>query len=165
MSLPPRLHRDILIACRRAISPPCWRDAPTSLQDRVLIQPVPMPNGWPYPSPLLTANFAHSMTWVPSTTPQGSLCQYLTIHTVTNPFLLSSLNLPTSSLKPFPLVFVATRPYGKSLPSLPAGRLQVLEGRYKVCLAPSLNVLSETPPAPLEEFCHPLFKVDIWEVF
>ena len=103
---------------------------------------------------------AHSMTWVPSTTPQGSLCQYLTIHTVTNPFLLSSLNLPTSSLKPFPLVFVATRPYGKSLPSL-----QVLEGRYKVCLAPSLNVLSETPPAPLEEFCHPLFKVDIWEVF
>ena len=108
---------------------------------------------------------AHSMTWVPSTTPQASLCQYLTIHTVTNPFLLSSLNLPTSSLKPFPLVFVATRPYGKSLPSLPAGRLQVLEGRYKVCLAPSLNVLSETPPAPLEEFCHPLFKVDIWEVF
>jgi len=50
-------HRDIPIACQRAISAPCWRDAPTSLQDRVLIQPVPMPNGWPYPPPLLTANF------------------------------------------------------------------------------------------------------------
>ena len=66
-----------------------------------------------------------------STTSLGNLFQCLTTLTVKNFFLISSLNLPSSSLKPLSLVLLL-HVLTKSL------SLQVQEGRYKISLEPSL---------------------------
>ena len=66
-----------------------------------------------------------------------NLFQCLTTLTVKNFFLSSiHLNLPSSSLKPFPLLLLLHALIKKSLPSFPVGPLKVLDGCYKVAPLP-----------------------------
>ncbi|KAK4830856.1 hypothetical protein QYF61_013785 [Mycteria americana] len=73
-----------------------------------------------------------------STTSLGNLCQCFTTFIVKNFFLRSSLNLPSSSLKPLPFV-----PSQQAL-------LKILKGCYKVSLEPSL--LQAEQPQPSQPF-------------
>ena len=74
----------------------------------------------------------------------GNRFQCLTTYIVKNFFLISSLNLPSSSLKPFPLVLLLDALCIKSLPSFSVGPLQVLEGLYMVSSEPSLLQAEES---------------------
>ena len=96
----------------------------------------------------------------------GNLCQGLTALTVQNFFLVSSLNLPSFSLKSFPLVPSLHALVKSPSPAL-LQALQVLEGCYKVCLQPSL-LWTEQPQLslpvligevlqPSDHFCGPLW--------
>ena len=67
-----------------------------------------------------------------STASLGNLFQCPTTLTVNNFFLISSLNLPSSSLKPFIPILSLHALTKKSPSSFPIGPLQVLEGCYKV---------------------------------
>ena len=67
----------------------------------------------------------------------GNLFQCLTALTVKNFFLISSLNLRSSSLKPFLLV-LSLRVLKIVPPQLCCRPLQILEGHYKVPPEPSL---------------------------
>ena len=74
-----------------------------------------------------------------STTSPGNLCQCLTVLTAKNLFLISSLNLPSVSLNPFPLVLSQqTVPFSFKAP------LQILKGLPGAfpspgCTAPALS--------------------------
>ena len=72
-----------------------------------------------------------------STTSLGNLFQCLTTHTIKDFFLIFSLNLPSFSLKPFPLVLAKQSPK-ESVPFFLTAPLQVLKGCYQVSLEPSL---------------------------
>jgi len=82
------------------------------------------------------------------TTALGNLFQYLTTLPEKNFFLISSLNLPSCSLKPFPLV-LSCRP------------LQVLEGHYEVPPEPSLcaEVPQLSQPVPIGKVLKPSSEV------
>ena len=82
-----------------------------------------------------------------STALLGNLFQCLTILTVKNFFLISSLDLPSSSFKPLPLSSPCpVCAYKKSLLSFPVGPLEVLEGCYKVSSEPFLLQAEDLGP-------------------
>ena len=66
-----------------------------------------------------------------STTSLGNLFQCLNTFTVKDFFLISNLNLPSLSLKPFPLV-LPQQILLESVPLFPVAPLQTRKGRYQV---------------------------------
>ena len=72
-----------------------------------------------------------------STTSPSNLFQCLTTLTVKDLFLISNLNLPSLSLKPFPLV-LSLQTLLKTVPFFPVAPFQILKGCYLITSEPSL---------------------------